>query len=214
MKRANKRKAAIALALATVPLLMGCGSNKSNSGVGGVPGSIAAGTCVPITQQIPFTGSNIYFDWANIRGGAIPRGQTFGQMVVGGTLAGGQYQRSGVDGTISMNIVQANQAVPTNGSYPYYPTNNGSSQLASATGFVTISSATQQDIMFRFSGTGGAYPTPYPTYPGTTPMPTAPQSVPCVSGIAMDVGHYYNTIYGGNVYLYLNNTQNGYALYF
>jgi hypothetical protein len=45
-------------------------------------------------------------------------------------------------------------------------------------------------------------------------MPTAPTQQVCVSGISMNVGHYYNTIYGGNVYLYLNNTQHGYVLYF
>ena len=48
------------------------------------------------------------------------------------------------------------------------------------------------------------------------PMPTTNTGVQqvCVSGIAIDAGHYYTTIYEGHVYLYLNGTQHGYVLYF
>ncbi len=219
MKRARKSKFALVVTLIVAALLVGCGKSDPMGetaptvpGVNaGVPGT-GSGICVPINQPIPFTGSQIYFDWANIMGGQLPYGQGVGQMVIGGGATGGPYQRSGVDGAISMNITPVTGTAPQYQQYPtapsfWNPTQTWNSQpgydqnskTANATGMIQISQQTQQDIMYNFGG--GAYT-------GTT------QSMPCVSGIAMNVGHYYTTIYGGNVYLYLNNTTSGYILYF
>lgn len=246
MKRFKMKNLISAVAVATLPLLVGCGSSSPTAGVGTVPGAQypgypgAPGGCVPISAQIPFTATNIYFDWANIVGGSIPQsGQSVGQVMVGGSPTGGQYYRSGVDGTISMNIVQSQQgfggtpyptypqgAYPVPSQYPSYNTGYNN-KLANATGFLQISGQTQQDIMYKvqlgqiqipgFSGGYGQYPMQYPNqYPGQFPgqYPGAQQNQICVSQIAFNVGHYYNTIYGGNVYIYLNGTQHGYILYF
>jgi hypothetical protein len=239
MKRTKIQRMVAVIAVAGLPLLTGCGSSSpsNNGGVGGVPGAQFPGVpggCVPITAQIPFTATNIYFDWANIVGGTIPQsGQSVGQIVVGGSPTGGQYQRSGVDGTISMNIMPSQQVAgspyPTypTGTYPIpgqYSTGYGAgynSKLANAQGFVQISAQTQQDIMYRVQmgqiqipGYTGGYGYPSGGYGYPYPQPGTQQTQICVSQIAINVGHYYSTIYGGNVYLYLNGTQHGYVLYF
>lgn len=207
---------AFALAITCIPALGGCGKSNSGSGtIGSYPGAIGSGIggCVPINApQIPFTANNIYFSSVNIRAGMIPGSGAVGQVIVGGAAVGGPYQRSGVDGVISMSITPTSSMYPTTypsiSAYPTTGTNTGPT-IASASGFVTISTITQQDILYKFNGTSG-----YNTYlPGVVPQ-TMATNYPCVSGIAIDVGHYYNTIYGGRVYLYLNNSQHGYALYF
>lgn len=196
------------LAMASALLVAGCGkSNTSSSSMNPIPGTIGTGLtgrCVPInSSQIPFTASNIYFSSVNIRAGMIPGSGTIGQVLVGGAAAGGPYQRSGVDGILSMSITPIAAVYPT--TTPVSGANTGPT-VASAAGFVSISVATQRDIVYKFGNLSGY--NPYTT--GATPV----ANYPCVSGIAIDVGHYYNTIYGGNVYLYLNNSQHGYALYF
>ncbi|MCM2279589.1 MAG: hypothetical protein NDJ89_16060 [Oligoflexia bacterium] len=223
MKRSYRRKLAIALALATVPLLMGCGSNRDSGQVGNVPGAIVPGigvpgACIPITQQIPFAGTNIYFSGVNIRGGQIPYSTPVGQMGVGGPGGGGPLGRTAVDGSISMNVTPVNQAVvaqPYPTTYPTYPTNNNLSNTANVTGILTISNIVQQDIQYQSGSYSGANNNWY-NYGGTpgVPQPYAPAAIPCVSGIAIDGAHYYNTIYSTKVYLYLNNTQHGYIMYF
>lgn len=227
-KTRRKKHIAAAIALAGTLVLTGCGSDPKTR-TGGIGGGLNSG-CIPITAQIPFRGTGIQFDFANIVGGRIPivpgaysqyAGQTKGQMAVGGAPVGGPYQRSGVDGTISMAINQSGQAGQPAGAFP--PTNGyptGTYGAASVTGFVQISSMTQNDIRNQVQmgnipiGTGTNY---NPSTPGTFPQPGAPGTYAgniCVSGIAVDLGHHYNTIYGGHVYLYLNNTTHGYALYF
>jgi len=240
MIRANqKKKKRLVLALtvaSTLALLTGCGTGSSTGPYppGGVPQplpGLPAG-CAPITSPVGFTASNIYFSWSSVIGGILPNnGQSVGQVIVGGAAAGGPYQRSGVDGSISMNITPMNTAQPTYGtsySTGYY--GGTATQTANATGIVTISPQVQQQIMMAYGGTSGSYyptygtsyPTSYPstypsTYPGTMPMtqmPTMGGQQVCVSGIAFNLGHYGTTLYGGNVFLYLNGTQRGYALYF
>jgi hypothetical protein len=143
---------------------------------------VKAGTsdsCVPIDQAIPFTATDIHFDFANIIAGALPGQDSVGQVVLGGTPTKGPYQRFGVDGAITLNITQDSVA-------------------ANASGYVQISPVTRQDILNQVQMGG---------------LPGKVDSV-CVSGIAINVGHYNNTIYGGSVYLYLNGSSHGYALYF
>lgn len=285
----NSAKRAAAAALALIPLLVGCGKSNTNPSTApvlpaapaainpGYPGTVGnfTGTCIPITQPIPFTGSGVYLDWANIVGGRVPYSyQQVGQMIVGGTPVQGQYNRQGSDGSISMNVSQGGafpgqvpyQGYP-NGTMPipqggYLPGTGYMNQnwmqnpyqqqsMSNVQGTIVLSQLVQYDIMYRvqlgqipltmapgyggqyggqyggmnyfgpqmpFNGTGFASPNQFMPLPGQMPqgynpaMPNGQQI--CVSGIAVNVGHYYNTIYGGNVYLYLNGTNNGYILYF
>jgi hypothetical protein len=124
---------------------------------------------------------------------------------------------------------------PIPSQYPQSPYGSYYAQsmnTASGSGMLMISPTTQQDIYNqalygRIPGVtvgspygtqypGGGYG--YPGYPTTTPYPNTGYGAYgqglCVSAIAMNVGHYNNTLYGGYVYLYLNNTQHGYVLYF
>lgn len=124
---------------------------------------------------------------------------------------------------------------PPTGYNPYFGQAPGQ---ANVTGVIQISPAVQNQIYATMSqrlgiNAGMPYPgTGYPsnyggyyfpgqpgTYPGQTPgypqqpyMPSTAQQI-CVSGISMDLGHYYNIVYNGSVYLYLNGTQMGYVLY-
>ena len=231
----NRRIAAIAVA-AGLLALTGCGSRSDASNpygpIGGIPGGVIGG-CIPINSQIGFTGTNAYFDAYNIRGGVIPgSNQALGQMSVTTAAAGGPYQRQGSDGTISMNVVPQggiNTGYNTgynpgyNTGYPYYPQNPYPNPYmqpaggASVTGFIALSPLVQGDISMRFGngmvGTGYAYPY---TQPGVVNPYAPPIANVCVSGIAIDIGHTYQgyTLYGGQVYLYMNNTQHGYVLYF
>ena len=111
---------------------------------------------------------------------------------------------------------------------------NGPSQV-SVTGVLMISGQTQQDLVYKLGGAqgggfggggyggggygnspgyGGGY-NPY-GQPGAAPQPYGfqQQQGPCVSGIALDLGHYNNLLYGGNVYVFVNGSSHGYALYF
>ncbi|HCM40558.1 MAG: hypothetical protein A2070_00430 [Bdellovibrionales bacterium GWC1_52_8] len=219
MKDVNKRRIAAIAAGAGLLALTGCGGQANNGGVGGIGGGLIGG-CIPITAQIGFTGTNVYYDSSNIRGGLIPgTNQAIGQISVTTAAAGGPYQRQGSDGTISMNVLPQGVVAPQ---YPYntgyYPPVNSYQPQggASVTGFIALSQLVQNDIMMKFSNgmTNTGYAYPY-TQPGVV-NPYTPQ-IPnvCVSGVAMDVGHTYQThmLYGGRFYLYMNNTQNGYILY-
>lgn len=233
MKRLKKNSVAIALAAASLPLLMGCGSqNGSGSSIGYIPGSVVGGvgSCIPVNAygtnaQIPFTGSNAQFTPLSIRAGKIPSsatnepyaGQTFGTTVMGGSVTGGPYQKSNMSGdTISMNIqpgayAQPYQPYPT--TYPTYPTTYPTqTSNAAINGFVTLGSGKLQEIAYFF-GNGG-YQQPYSPYNPYAPMPTMPQSTACISGIAMNLGVQNSQLFGGNVYLYLNNSQNGVSIWF
>lgn len=232
MKNQSYKRIAAALAiLLSGPLLTGCGSSEPDAPVAAAPapvtpGGFGPGMCVPISSQIGFSGTNVYFDSANIYGGMVPGMQAIGQMTVGTGGAGGPLMRSGVDGTISMNVTNTQTAGVAPGTPGMMPgmtmmgTGTGSG-MVSVTGFVQISPQTQQDIMYQAQigripvggvGYAGMVPGAMPQ-PGVMPGMAAPTQL-CVSGIAMNLGHYYNTIHSGHVYLYMNNTQHGYKLYF
>ncbi|MEK6704651.1 MAG: hypothetical protein AABZ06_02590 [Bdellovibrionota bacterium] len=238
MNSANKKRIAIAAAITSLIALTGCGKNSDTPPpVGSVPAPLPGSLgCVPINAPIPFTATNIYFSGVSIVGGQVPGSSQMGQIIIGGGIEGGPYQRNGVDGTISMNVVPTNTTNTWNypgtypggtypggsypggtypGSYPGLQPTVQAPSAANATGFVSIAPMTQQDIMWKFgNGQFNGQPGYYnPLYP-SMPQPVAPQTQACVSGIALNVGHYYNTIHSGNVYLYLNNTQHGYVLYF
>jgi hypothetical protein len=184
----------------------------------------AVPTCIPIGSQIGFTGTGIYVDYANIVGGQIPYGQRIGSMGLA-IPTSGPYQASGVDGSLTMSLAPINGPAPS--IYPGYPqysfcggTQNcnflpgqgpGSANIA---GSITISPQTQQEINMYFGNGYNGFQNGF-YYPGQiAPAPAPAPSTVCVSGIAMDIGHWDNRVYGGNIYLYLNNTQHGFILNF
>lgn len=206
MKKVKSSKVAIALALASIPLLVGCGKGSSSNPTGYIPGTIYGGPggCIPVnTAQIPFTGTNVNYSGQGLIAGQLPSGQSAGQMALGGGIAGGQFHGQSVDGTL---MVTLNGGAPVQGPYPGY--GGGNSNI---TGYVTISQMTQQDIMFQMGG--GGY-NPYPIYPQPYPTQQPQQQQACISGIAISGSIYQNTFYNTNVYLYMNGTTHGYALYF
>lgn len=201
------------------------------------PGGQVSGQCAPITGPIPFTIQGAYMDWANIVGGQIPfSSQAIGSVLVGGGAAGGQYVGQGSDGTISMQLMPGgypnqgympysgypNQSYPGQpGQYAYgYNNAYGGQQFVSGAGTIQLSALVIQDIVYKVQtgqipiGLNGGYQQPgygYPQYPQYNQI--NPQQI-CVSAIAMNLGHYYNKVYGGKVYLYLNGTSRGYVMYF
>ncbi len=210
MKHLMTRKRALALALASVPMLAGCGSNNPTV-VGGIgnplPGNYypTPGGCIPINQAISFTGTGVQVGGTagnTVSAGKLPyNGQTFGTVTIGagGVVTGTSftYNRQAADGQIGFNVTMANGA-------PYIPyssgMNNGTGTL---NGVLQISAGAQQAIVSMAGGYG---------YGNTTTM-----NVPCVSAIAIDTyvtSAQPYTLYNGRVYLYLNNNQNVYPLVF
>lgn len=193
------------LGITLAALVAGCGAstNEETPTSSETPTSTAApaAPCYPITAAIPVSGSSVYIDWANIRGGAIPSGtdnpyagQSFGTMSIGGSGAGGQYASQGVDGVVSLTITPAID-IYSNSSYS---TSSSTSTTANVDGYVQISTVTQQDILYTY---GSQY--------GKTDL-----SQICVSAVAIEGGHYYYTLYDLEVFLYFDYTTHGYALYF
>ena len=207
MKQFLTRKRALALALASIPMLAGCGSNNPTV-VGGVsnplPGTVyGTGGCIPINQAISFAGTGIQVGGQagnTVSAGKIPsNGQTFGttSIGVGGAVTGTSFtfNRQSADGQIGFNVTLANGS-------PYIPYNTGvGTGTGTLNGVLQISTNAQAAIAGS-SGYG---------YNNTA------TTVPCVSAIAIDTyvtSAQPYTLYNGRVYLYLNNTQNGYALLF
>lgn len=210
MSRAKLKRLAAVLALAGVATLTGCGSSQNDevpiaaAPAGVMPGGVVgAGACVPISGQIPFSASNAIVDSANIYAGQIPGGTgAVGTVMIGGAVAGGPYGDTTPDGsTISMNIMLMQSAPsPYGGSTGYGP------QQANLTGFIQLSQAAQTELMYQSGGMGYSNPGYFPQ------NPMQPTMQPCVSGIAINVGHYNTRLYGGSVYFYLNNGQSIYRL--
>ncbi len=197
-------------------------------------GAIGSGGCIPITQAvqtgIPVVMQNIYMDSANIVGGMIPNSsQQVGAIGFGGGNAYGMYQRTSPYGTIRLDLNQigAYNGMPysgypsqsmwnqsgsyawgNTGQYPYgYNNYNQGNQMVSGQGIITVSSTAMQAILYKvMSGEIQINVNPQVVM-------QQPQAV-CVSAVAINVGHYNNLIYGGNVYLYLNGTSRGYILQF
>lgn len=209
----------------------GSGSGSSSSYYQYPGGGIGGGGCVPISSQIPFAVQGAYFDWANIVAGQVPMsGANAGQVITGAGGMGGygqQFMGQGSDGAIQMNLTPGayanmpyagypNQSMfgPQNG-YPYsgsyapygYGGVSQGNNLVSGTGVLQLSSLVIQDILYKVQ-TGQIQ-----IGLANNGYPIQPQQI-CVSAIAMNVGHYYNLVYGGQVYLYLNGTAHGYVMQF
>ncbi|RYZ60722.1 MAG: hypothetical protein EOP09_20845 [Proteobacteria bacterium] len=101
-----------------------------------------------------------------------------------------------------------NLAWGSTGAYPYGYNNTATgNQTATGQGIITLSSTAMQAILYKIQ-TGELQI-------GVNPQIAMqqPQSI-CISGVALNVGHYTTTIYGGNVFLYLNGTSRGYIMQF
>jgi hypothetical protein len=204
---------AVALAISAIPLLTGCGSSGNSSG--DIPASGYTtqctpsgciqvpinGGCIPLSQPIYFAGSNtqIYYPGV-IQAGQIPYGGTYGTMSVSASAisSSGGYTVSSVSAGSQMNM-------------SIYSGGYGST-TASISGGLQLSALIQQQIAYynqgigSYTGANGYLPwAASPGYYGTNSV--------CVSGIAIQ-GYLYQTVpaFQGNVYLYLNNTQHGWAL--
>ena len=235
MKRSVKL--AVKLAITGSALLVSaCGSAPSATPPG-VVGPTAVNTnlsgmypggCVPVTQPIGFTATNAYFDANTVLAGNIPQvydspdpikatgmyspygpiGVPNGTVGISPGGAGGLYHTDNTplamtDGQVSMNITS--MGAPTQINIP-----------ATMTGSITISQAKQQAILSSF-GLNANYSNYYPSYgnsfgyngvPGM-PQPGMPNQQVCVTSVAVSLTHNMYDLYGGRVYLFLNNQQHG-----
>jgi hypothetical protein len=234
--RLKKSRFAIALAILTMPALIGCGSRNSNNpapvdnGYYPLPPAsqyplppVPGGGCAALNAGIGFTGNGVYVSYANIRGGQLPYGgmQTSGQVMVGGPGGSGPYTVQTYEGTnVTMSVeplnVQTYPQQPYGGYGVQYPQNTPTNIVvpgqANINGRLTLSQLTISDIQYRLGGgmqIMGGYPqtTQYP-YPGIQP----PVSNLCVTGLGIDVGHYGTRLYGGKFYLYFNGSSQVYEL--
>jgi hypothetical protein len=235
MKTGQMTQRASVLALFAAVILSGCGSGNNTEGAIGAAGGyqwnngvVVGQGCVPVNQPISFQINGAYVDSANILGGQLPYAGSVGQTVgVGGAAAmqGGQYFGQSAYGQVVLNTIY-NGAY--NGAYPYqnYPGyNSGSyygygqytgmnSNVVNLQGSVIASPA-----MVNQMWAGGSF-SPYGGYSSTGGLFTIPGAGgvigqgPCVSNVAVNIGHWNNQLYGGQVFLYMNNSYNGYVLQF
>ena len=198
------------------------------------------GACIPLGQPIPFVATNMYMDYANIVGGNVPyTGASGGTIVTGGSIAAGPYSSQNTSQvSISMNLATpiASTAVPytgypnqsmygqtgnyqwnqSTGNYPYgYNGYNQGSNRVSATGVINLSQTVIQAIQAQvYSGriplTGTQTGFPSSNYPYGTPATAGTANI-CVSAVALNIGHFNNILYSGQIYLYLNGTSHGYV---
>jgi hypothetical protein len=158
------------------------------------------GTCVPLGQPIPFSGTDNYLDYYRVVGGSLPAGDLYwdknreGQMRVGGqsTQQGaGAFLGYGVDGQITMNVTSAQKQTQNQ----YY----SATERVNVTGTLQLNAMAIQEITYELDyafGHGGFQQTNH----------TGSQSY-CVSGISMNLGYSGQHLYNGRVYLYINNTN-------
>jgi hypothetical protein len=213
MKNLKVKKIAIALAITSLAgILSGCGNSSTAVPPAAAPvANTTAGVagCIPISQPIGFSATNMVMDSTSIRGGIIPNidmfypGQQFGQVVTlaGGT--GGPYTSNYVgpanipisaDGIISMNIVPATTTTTT----AYM----GGASVVTATGTITLSATKQQAVSaaYGYNPTGA-----YNPYMPSSLIPTTTTAAVCVNSVAISIGHNNYNLYSGRVYLYLNS---------
>jgi hypothetical protein len=200
--RFTSKKVAIALALATIPILVGCGSNSSSATTAAASSLYyESGGCIPITQPIYFSGTGVTMSSQTLVAGTIPAadgGQTNGTLTVGTT-------------PISATTVAGETFVSNDMSYGQYAYGDITVTLSGVTnsyymssgtiyGSVTISPVEQQQIEEQFAG-----------------ISTTSGNIPCVSGIALQ--GYLDTTpeypgFEGYAYLYIDNQPHGVVMQF
>lgn len=194
MNATLSRSSRIALILATVIVLSGCGSSQvaATYSASGIYSTTSTG-CIPLGQTISFYGSGLQIDAAgNLYGGKLPSSTAYGSISVGsygsaisGTVLSGANNGS----TLQLGLSSATGTYAT------------ASSSVTVSGTVLLSSYAQQYIQ--------SYASQYALY-GTSAYSTLYGSSLCVSGIAIQgsvasgTGRFY-----GNVYFYLNGTTQG-----
>ncbi len=227
MSRARLKRIATALAmLGSIPLLTGCGgSNPTNTPVGGIGSGLGVGGCLSVATPLGFAVANGQLLNNKVLAGLIPPtyggGQAYGTVTLNGSAPtlGQGYQGSGSDGSISLTIQPGSQPGVPNGGYTGGSYGGGALPNGpfSGSGQLTISQIAQQDIAYKIQTGQIPLSGVNPTQPGAFPQPTTPGATGvCVSGIAvsLNIPLYQQRLYLGEVFLYLNNTQHGYVLYF
>ncbi len=202
------------------PLLVlssACGSSEAEmrANVGTVPGSsvLATSSCVPITQQIPFTMTGAQISQRHIVAGQIPSQTAYGSIMTGGVAtSGGIFYGQSAYGSLQVNLQLAQQQTATTGMTSGFSTGVANpygvdlltSQTTSGTGLLFLNTQTQ-DLIRQMVATGyiqipglsgsstmtsGTQSTMGFTgmsgYPTTGSTSSVSASQICVSGIAME----------------------------
>jgi hypothetical protein len=202
MSRSNIKKVAIALAITGFSaFLTGCGSAPP---AGVLPPGAAApyggqygmpAGCLPINGPIGFNANGIFFNGTTVKAGTlmgvadpnyyVTSSYTGTVTLMAGGAAGTYNTLPGrADGSMSMNIISGAAIA---GQYNPNPTG----AAVSATGYLNLSPAKQQQIMY---GSGVGYQM-LPTTPGAAPMTMTNY---CVSALAFSLGIGNGTQFGGS----------------
>jgi len=207
----------------TIPLMVvvsACGSSEpvpTTPNVGTVPGSSVTGapSCVPLSQQIPFTLTGGQIAQRHIVAGNVPGRGAVGSITTGGIAqSGGAFYGQGAYGTIQLNLNLPQQQsqmtstvgmTGTSGVLNPYGFDLISNQSANGAGLITLNTQTQ-DLISRMVTSGQIQ------------IPSATSSL-CVSGLAIEfdisdnVGGVYK-LFNGEAFLYLNNSVRGVQIQF
>ena len=194
------------IALLSSALITGCGSSDSNGSSStvktttGTSGSTSS--CIPITNRIGFNAKNAQVNSATILAGNIPSvsdGSSFstpgnyGTVTLTTAAITGNVTGTSDFGSLSLTVNG------THGNYNYaynygyndnYTSTSTNTSTSTVSGSVIISTAAQSTIKAQF-GSGE-----------------------CVSALALEGGYYNGGVFSTSVYLYINRTNNGFALAF
>jgi len=230
LSKQARTRLARALVAALPVTLAACGAAQPSDPIISSGGGASTGltnSCVPISQQIPFTFSGgaleIAYYYGFISGGAVPATQfsaagTFGVVRVGGAATGGTYSGDGGTYNASRLSMGISNLTATDAFAPVTTSN-----AAAGTGIITIDASTQQLIAYSVqigevqipglsatTTTTAWGSTSGMAYPGTAAISAAQI---CVSGVAFDL-NIEGTNLEGDVFLYLNNTTHGIVIPF
>jgi hypothetical protein len=179
----------------------GCGSSSNTtstlSGTASTTGLTSTG-CAPITGIIGFSATNAYVDSANIYAVSGKTGSiTVGTASAAGGSWGNTWNTSVSDAYVYMT--PANTVATTSSYYygsagaypysvgsfsPYYSSYYSSSNYMTLSGTIQLTSARLAVVESELGSANTGV---------------------CVESIAIAVGHYNTELYGGWIYLYLNN---------
>jgi len=206
-------------------------------------GSLGSGGCVPVTQPFSFQMNGAYYDNYNIVGGQLPyTGSSIGQsgiLGVGGSFQGQFVGSNWAYGTVTMALSSASayntgyynsqygvyspySGYPSNAYYnPYSAGGSINPNSVVAQGTIQVGAAMIQQIISDAQSYMYSYPGSYSSglnqgffsYPGVQQNALG-SGTPCVSQVAVNIGHSGYQLYGGQVFLYMNGTANGYVLKF
>jgi hypothetical protein len=231
-EKVRAKKALNLLAAALPVVLAACGAAEPTEDVGGSSGSVSSSpvtSCVPLNQQIPFSITNAYVASRKLYAGSIPGYQNVGTVAIGGSVAaGGVYQGNGLDSSVlSMNLTPTGSTT-TSSSYGSSSDWLSYQSYANAAGYLQVGPTLQQQAALLVQlgyisipglstssvGTTSSWMTPSASMPSQT-VSISPSQL-CVSSLAISINVLpgSTTLYIGDVYVYLNNTQHGFSIDF